>query len=290
MRTAIRILSALCLLGGAARAESFSWTQDQQSLGLVSGTRTVWRVVADPFVGKPYFHPLSTPNGTVLTDFEPADHPWHKGLWFSWKFINGINYWEENPKTKMSQGCTEIVSTKFEPHEDGSALLHFSLRYLPRNGQPLLSETRSVEVSAPKNGSYEVRWKAEFTALADVLLDRTPIMGEPEGKRVGGYAGLSLRLPPSTLAWSYRHGSGISDPKKLQGQKGPFLKFTAGDNKPAVTIFDECSPALPTTGWYLYPTMPFFSPALIYSGSRHLAAGEKLQVQYRLLVTDSDTN
>ncbi len=54
-----------------------------------------WRYV---YAGKPkpYFHPLCTPAGHVLTSFEPHDHVWHRGLWFTIKFVNGENFWEEN--------------------------------------------------------------------------------------------------------------------------------------------------------------------------------------------------
>src|SRR5437773_4262742 len=45
---------------------------------------------------KPFFHPLHTPAGHCLTLFEPHDHFWHRGLWFTIKFINGENFWEEN--------------------------------------------------------------------------------------------------------------------------------------------------------------------------------------------------
>ena len=44
---------------------------------------------------KPFIHPIKLPDGTVITEHEPADHIWHRGLWFAFKFVNGINYWEE---------------------------------------------------------------------------------------------------------------------------------------------------------------------------------------------------
>ena len=68
--------------------------------------------------------------------------------------------------------------------------------YRPTNGQPVLTEQRVVEVSAPDaQGVYHLDWTMTFKALdRDVLLDRTPILGEPEGKGYGGYAGLSVRF------------------------------------------------------------------------------------------------
>ncbi len=64
---------------------------------------------------KPYIHPLRTVAGVPLTAFQPSDHVWHRGLWFSWKYINGVNYWEEAPKEidgrllSVSDGRTEVA-------------------------------------------------------------------------------------------------------------------------------------------------------------------------------------
>ena len=44
---------------------------------------------------RPFVHPLRTPAGHVLTVDAPDDHPWHHGLWFTIKFVNGENFWEE---------------------------------------------------------------------------------------------------------------------------------------------------------------------------------------------------
>src|SRR6185436_20165510 len=64
-------------------------------------------VVTDPMSGaerwryafgarkRPYVHPLTTPAGHVLTRNAPDDHPWHHGLWFTIKFVNEENFWEE---------------------------------------------------------------------------------------------------------------------------------------------------------------------------------------------------
>jgi len=80
----------------AAAPAGFSWSRTDTSLALRHNDRSVWRLVFDPAKPKSWFHPLSTVDGEVLTAFEPADHPWHRGLWWSWKLINGINYWEED--------------------------------------------------------------------------------------------------------------------------------------------------------------------------------------------------
>ena len=56
---------------------------------------------------KPFFHPLSTPAGHCLSIFEPHDHPWHRGLWFTIKLINGENF---SPEQELVRDLIAIVT------------------------------------------------------------------------------------------------------------------------------------------------------------------------------------
>src|SRR5690606_23188877 len=63
------------------------------------GCRVVWngRPLLDYHCGdvKSFIHPLRTLEGDVLTVDRPWDHVWHRGLYFAWKLIDGVNYWGE---------------------------------------------------------------------------------------------------------------------------------------------------------------------------------------------------
>jgi hypothetical protein len=84
---AISTLVALMLAHAGTAAETFSWRKDAKSVALLSGGKVVWQFNHDPAAAtKPFFHPVAVPGGEPLTWFSPADHPWHYGLWFSWKF------------------------------------------------------------------------------------------------------------------------------------------------------------------------------------------------------------
>jgi len=41
---------------------------------------------------------------------ENEDHVWHLGYWFSWKYINGVNYWK--PADAKRTGCESAGATK----------------------------------------------------------------------------------------------------------------------------------------------------------------------------------
>ena len=95
-------------------SRKLAWQKDKNSVTLLNNGKIVWQHHFDKAEGKPYFHPLSTMDGSVLTGLRPEDHPWHRAVWLSWKYINGLNYWEEDPKTGKSEGITELKSLKYE--------------------------------------------------------------------------------------------------------------------------------------------------------------------------------
>ncbi len=288
MKTILVIFALELSLVWPTTAQTNSWRQSEHALALLNGTNVVWQIVADPAQGKPYFHPLATPGGTPLTDLRPPDHPWHRGLWFSWKFINGLNYWEEDRQTHRSEGATELVEEKLQPHDDGSAMLKFSLSYHPWNAPAVLTEQRTIEVSAPTNGRYEINWTSKFTAVTNVSLTRTPAPGEPDGKSYGGYAGLALRLNKARCGWTFANSSGAIGVTALHGKSASWLKFSAGTNLPAVTIFDDARNLRHPSPWYVNQEMPFLSPALLFAKPLTLTPGEKFVLQYRIRITDHD--
>src|SRR5215472_15895413 len=88
------ILLLVLLVATATRAE-LSIKQNKDSVECERDGQTLWRFLYSTNYCKPCFHPLRVLGGEPLTTLHPSDHKWHYGLWFSWKYINGVNYWEE---------------------------------------------------------------------------------------------------------------------------------------------------------------------------------------------------
>ena len=180
-----------------------TWSRGEHSLAWTVGDSTRWRFSFDPKAGKPYFHPVSVGSGPSLTNFKPEDHPWHYALWFSWKYINHVNYWEENRVSGQAAGATRWGTPVIDARPDGSARITMQLTYTRPTGETDLTEARVLDLSAPAaDGSYTIDWRMRFTAGKDgAVLDRTPMPGEPNGVINGGYAGLSARLAaaPATM-------------------------------------------------------------------------------------------
>jgi type 1 glutamine amidotransferase len=270
----------------------FSWQRTDNSLALLNGDKIVWRFNFDKKLSKPYFHPIGLPDGTELTWDRPADHVWHHGLWFSWKFINGVNYWEEDPKTGLAQGLTELADVRVEPHDDFSAEITVSLSYHPPAKPMVLAEKRVINVGSPdEKGRYRIDWVSRFTTGGqDVLLDRTPIVGEKEGVSWGGYAGLSVRIAKDVSGWQVINSEGR---RNLDGHgKGAqwmdFSGRTADGKEVGIAMFDHPYNVRHPSLWFVIvdPAVPFgyFGPAILFDKPMTLAANKTMTLRYRILV------
>jgi len=269
------------LLSATVAASAFEWKQTRESLGLLRDGKVLWQFHYSREEGKPYFHPL-TVGGTTLTACRPPDHLWHWGLWFSWKFINGTNYWEMS-KDGKPEGVTELLEAKAEPRADHSARFALSLAYHPRGGPNLLTERRLIEVSTPDNqGRYVIDWEASFTAGdTPVELERTRPYVAKDGTKHGGYAGLSLRMAPETREWKF-FDSGHRVTEKDSGYSARW--FAAVGPSATIAILDHPKSFRHPTPWYLVKKMPFYEAAILFQEPYTLPARGTISLRYRILV------
>lgn len=288
----VAVLTAFLIPCLASAGEpKYAWKHEEgKSLTfLVDGT-TLWTLHYDKAEGKPYFHPVCLPDGTVLTWHRPPDHRWHRALWFSWKYINKLNYWEEN-KQGVSQGSTEVVKFRFEKGSDGVTGIRMDLEYRSPGQLPVLTEHRRINIGPPAaDGSYTMTWVHLFQAGDQpVTLDRTPIKGEQGGKSWGGYAGLSFRATKAMTQYQVVDSAGRRDmgahgkPSRwidLSGVVGP--KGTPA----GVTFLNHPScHAHPTPGYVIMRGhFGYVSPALLFHKAHHLPARKPLPLLYQVLI------
>jgi hypothetical protein len=276
----------LLLVAAALAAEPDPvWKQTPDSLALARGDRVVWQFNYKADGGKPYFHPITVAGSPVLTDFRPADHPWHRALWFSWKYINGVLYWEEDRKTGKAPGETELTHVKVTAGDDHAAQFELALSYHPPGKPAVLTEKRTLQVSPPAaDGGYFIDWLSVFTAGdADVLLDRTPIPGQANGVAWGGYAGLSLRLAPALRGWQFADSEGPVNKVWKEARWMSFGGPTGKGTSAAIIVLDHPKSFRHPTPWYLIGSMPYFSPAVLYREPYTLPARKSILLKYRIV-------
>ena len=278
----------------AGQKPRYDWRQTESSLALLNNGRVVWQFNFDKKQPRPYFHPVCLTDGAELTWHRPPDHPWHYGLWFSWKYINGLNYWEEDRKTGLSEGRTEIknVNVKVTTNSDHSAAITMQLSYHPPGKPEVLAESCHIRIGKPdEDGRYRIDWSSRFTAGAvDVLLDRTPIPGEKDGQSWGGYAGLSVRVSKNVTGWYLADSEGRKD-LQAHGKKARWMNFgglAAQGKEFSIALFDHPDNLRhPSPGFVIMdPKVPFgyFSPALLFNKPYTLPAGESFSLKYRVLI------
>jgi hypothetical protein len=269
----------------AAAKPDFAWHQTETSLVLLNRGRVVWQHVHDRKVGKPYMR-VGLIDGTELTrpwpfakTYPKNDHTWHRALWWSWKAINGINFWEEN------QQGTDPVKVEVARREDGSARITATIAYHLPDQPPLVLETRVIDVGRPRaDGSYLIDWKATFTPAGkgDVVFNRN------------SYGGFAIRMAAEccgdkgkgTPAWQFMKSvDGSSKDGRSRTSRWMAYHGMAANGQPAaVAIFDHPgNPRYPSL-WQTRDNYPYLNPSFTCDRDYTLRAGSQLSLRYGVLV------
>lgn len=263
------------------------------ALSMHVGQTLCWTYVPQGREGKPYFHPLALPGtGEALTAYRPPDHAWHLGLWFSWKLINGYNFWEPT-----SNAVTRVVAQRITPEPDKRVTIEVTLAYLG-DGLELVRETRTVRVTTAFNGNYAIAWESAFTAQdRPVEFACTPAKRGKDGNwATGGYAGLMWRFPDAdSLTCRYVNAEGKSDVQTC-GESSERLDITAVSvatgARARIVIRDRGGHPRQPTPWFARHDLKahkgrgYFlaGPSLIFHEPLRLAAGATLTVRYAVEV------
>ncbi|MEM1026492.1 MAG: PmoA family protein [Planctomycetota bacterium] len=285
MKKLLGVLVTVALSTSGWCVENPSVIFDKESISFVVDSHVLWKLNHIAEEGKPYFHPISTSRGALLTDLRPDDHPWHRGVWFSWKFINGVNYWEEDRQTGRSQGQTILQSVERTSRSNQEVRVEMRLAYGPSiHEAPVLTEHRVLDIAPPnKHGIYTIDWSSRFVAQAEqVFLDRTPLENEPGGKSWGGYAGFSVRLAPPAFHARILNSSGMLGGEAVR-QPAAWVAYSLHEGG-GLAIFDHPRNVAHPVKWYISEGMPYVGPALLHDRSITLRPRQEFFLRYRLVV------
>ena len=296
-----RFLPAACLIGffaaGALAADdtrSFVSAPSWDATGMLVDGKLCWTYVPQSPEGKPFFHVLAIPGtGDVFTSYRPPDHNWHLGFWFSWKFINGCNFWEPD-----SNGVTRVVAQTVTPSDDKALLVDATLSYLAK-GREAVRERRAVRVTTKRNGDYTIEWASTFTAQeTNAVFSTTPVSRDKEGKRwaSGGYAGLMMRFADSpAFSYTYANDAGQADVLTC-GEKSAKMEVVAvckaSGARAKITLSDHPeNPRYPSTWFARHSTTDhkgrgyyLVGPSMIFHEPMTLAAGTSARFRYTVSV------
>jgi hypothetical protein len=233
---------------------------------------------------KPFFHPVRTPAGHALSNFEPHDHVWHRGLWFTFKFVNGENFWEERPPF----GTQRTLAPPVIAHRGDRIELRGPLQWIRPDGQsPIIDERRLWAYQPLGDDAYAIDLDTELTPLADVLLDRTPF------GTWGGYGGLVLRGTRNWQATRILLSDGTRT-ERPTGQRALWAdlsgKLDGGpDRRGGFAILDHPANARHPSPWYGgCADTNYVNAAILFHEPMRLDRGQTLRLRYRVLVHDGE--
>jgi hypothetical protein len=176
----------------------------------------------------PYFDQLRTlTHAGALTNHAPHDHRWHHGLWWSWKFVNDVLFWEDHPRYGGNRtGLGRAVVTEHAVDDsNGSVQLRQRLDWrVDATGETLMHEERSIVASLdPDSGArWMLDWDQIWTPTTRVVLDSTPWPDTVWG----GYAGLNYRPARSLAAEESILGDGTVGADEVHGTPSAWAAYT----------------------------------------------------------------
>lgn len=240
---------------------------------------------------RPFVHPLRTPAGDLVTVDAPDDHPWHHGLWFAIKYVNGDNYWEEVAPYGVVRhhGPPRVEGTRAEGAATGG------LEWIaPDRTTVVIREERTWRwcgIDAP-SPAYALDLTARLVPTLDVVLDRTPFT------TWGGYGGLTLRGAPDWTGTRFTLG-GLGNRDRVLGEPAPWCdtsgRFPSGGHGGVLLCDHPSNPRHPVP-WYgstrneLYGDgwSNFVCAAFLFGEPMPLGAGEVLELRHRVVVHDGE--
>ena len=187
-----------------------------------------------------YIHPLFDLSGNVITEEFPADHPYHRGVFWAWHqlYTGGTRLGDGWTSDSVSQ---ELVSTGIEK---GKYYARLKTDVLWRSSisayqKPFIEEKTTITVHKLSDGIRRIDFEIKLQALADQL----QIGGSADQKGYGGFC-IRMRLPDSL---TFSSDNGPVTPQELQIKAGPWMDFSGrfgtGSEKSGLTII--CNPGMP---------------------------------------------
>ncbi len=229
----------------------------------------------------PYFYPVNGPaSGRSVTTESALPYPHHRSLFFGCDKVNGGNYWQEGNETG------QIVSRGPVVAHSGPDLVRITddCDWRQPGRSPVVTDHRDIQITAPSPDLRIIDFAVELTAVTDVKIERT------------NHSLFSARVDP---ALSVKSGGTLVNAEGASAEKGTFgvpSSWCDYSGKmcgaaEGIAIFDSPrNPWFPSK-WFTRD-YGFFSPTpMEWLGDEgfKLKAGEKLYLQYRVVVHSGDS-
>ncbi len=245
---------------------------------------------------RPYFHPVRTLGGDLVSLYRPHDHVWHKGIAWSLCNVGPANFWG-GPTYTRDGGYRQLDNNGRMAHDGFTVLdvrdqvlrIDERLAWVTRRGQTWIAEQRRIRAEVLPG---EAAWRLSFGTAMRNVAGHVIGIGSPttEGRENAGYSGLFWRGPRSFSGGTVLTPDGPGG-DELMGWRGPWLGFTGrhdGHGRASTLVFcDRAENFSAPSQWFVRTGMyACVCPAPFFSEEYPLEAGQTLQLGYDVLVAD----
>lgn len=238
---------------------------------------------------RPYFHPVRTLTGDVVSIYRPHDHVWHRGIAWSLPNVGTQNFWG-GPTFVRNRGYVPLDNNGTQAHRAlsvGGGTVTQELDWLAADGSAMFSEVRGLRLSVVDGG-----WLLVFSTAMTNVTDLPVPIGSPatRGRPDAGYGGLTWRGPRSFTDGEVLLPTGAGG-DELMGSRAPWLAYRGrhdGHGRASTLVFVDAptNPGHPAR-WFVRAT-PFacVCPAPFSAAEVRVEPGETLRLAYAVAVAD----
>ncbi len=225
LRNIVPGLLLLCSAGFFSEKASFTFVETPEGTGLYENGRPVFFYQQKPKVSdgqytcNNYFHPVWGIEGDTLTEEFPADHPYHRGIFWAWHqvFIGNQRVADGWIMENLVQDVVAVKSgiekklARFDIEVNWKSPLY-------QQGRSFLKENTIVMVHPLQQGIRLIDFEISLRALVQGV----SIGGAEDEKGYGGFC-IRSKLPQDM---AFTSASGTVIPQTLQVIAGPWMDFT----------------------------------------------------------------
>jgi hypothetical protein len=239
------------------------------------------KTLTGQYICSNYIHPLYSINGDILTEEFPPDHPYHRGIFWTWHqlYVNDKSLGDGWINDGISQ---DVIDIKTKTSKD-RAQFDFEVMWNSstfQKGTLFIKEHTTIIVHKLEAGIRKI----DFEITLNSLVEGLQIGGSADEKGYGGFCA-RIKLPDDLIFTSEKGGT---KPQELQIKAGPWMDFSAdfGKNSKVSGLTILCHPTTPNypEPWILRQKGSMQN--VVYPGQNRttIAMDKPVVLRYRIII------
>lgn len=234
--------------------------------------------------GTCFTHPVYTPEGELVTDLAPADHPHHRGVFCAWVEMDGEvrgDWWGWGAKAPKENRVIVNRETRVTDESDRSVTLRVINSWRAEETTVLRERLTVVASQEPGCHVLDYEYKLMPGGRKDVLIAQSPFGGfcyraRPRGELTVTGPGGAVDLPNS-----------IHTKKEANWPASRWYDMTyksPSGRVSGVAVMDH--PSNPLSTWHVVRGIHMLNPCIVAEDAVPIPFGDPLYLRYRLVAHD----